>query len=170
MRNTLTLITALLIFQACQSGKDSGSKTTDDSSENTKRLGIPDGEVHSDFIPIDTGNKMLSSYLNSIDYSDNDTDLHSLVISASQLKQYLNTAPDSIAYFKLMFAHKLSYVNAGHVNTNVGYSRNAFTIIIAACDTYGNYIYANGNQVLDYSSPCPPGCPPGEAANPLLIE
>lgn len=163
MKNNILFIAIMLSLQACQQ----------QSSKNDQRpLHKPHtaDSVYSRFIPIDSANRMLSSYLSSISYPNNDTDIQSLVIDAHQLKRYINSAPDEITSFKLMFAHKLDYINAGYGGIYAGYKRNALTLIIAGCNDSGDYVYINNNQVLNYSSPCPPGCPPNDAGSPLLTQ
>jgi hypothetical protein len=159
MKSNLLLIFTLFFLQACR-----------DNTLDTQYLQRADtvDASYSRFIPVDSANKMIRSYLNSIDYTDNDTDLYSLMVDASQLKKYINEAPETVARFKLMFAHKLDYINSGNTNTYAGYKRNALTLVIAACGENGDYIYFNTNEVLNYSSPCPPDCPPGEAESPIL--
>jgi len=128
-------------------------------------------DTFSRFIPVDTANKMLESYLASINYTQNDTDLQSLIIDVNQLRRYIDTPNGlNITHLKLMFAHTLAYANSPKANTNAGYQSNALTIIIVGYDSSGNYVYfpQDQNMVLDYSQPCPPDCPPGEAGSALL--
>ncbi len=131
-------------------------------------LTLSDSASH--FMPVDSANKMLGSYLNSINYQYNDTDIRSLTVDVKQLRRYIDSmsGSDSITSIKLMFAHTLSYANSSKVNTNAGYKSNALTIIIAAYKANGSYVYYTGNTVLDYTQPCPPVCPAGQAANPFL--
>ncbi|RKR80695.1 hypothetical protein BDD43_0827 [Mucilaginibacter gracilis] len=126
---------------------------------------------YPDLMPIDSANKMLGSYLNSINYQSNDTDIQSVIFDARLLRNYLNTIFDSgnITNVKMMFAHKLSYINSGHMNQPAGYHSNALTIIIAAYDSSGNYRFYPGNYVIDKGLACPTNCPPtGSASSSLL--
>lgn len=125
----------------------------------------------SRFIAVDTANKMITSYLNSINYTVNDTDLQSLVINVARLRQYIDSMPASasITNIKLMFAHTLTYANSPRSGTFARYNSNALTIVIAAYDSNDNYVPYTGNMVLDYAQPCPPICPSGNAGNPLII-
>ena len=157
MRKQLLTITTLIIYclTACRSKTDTCGTKTDSFSV---------------FIPVDTANKMLASYLTSINYSQNDTDLQSLTVDAGQLRSYLNagTASDPITSIKLMFAHTLAFANSSRSGANAGYKNNALTIIIAAVKANGDYVYYTGNTVLDYTAPCPTHCPSGQAASPYL--
>lgn len=129
------------------------------------------GTNPTDFIPIDSANKMIGSYLNSIDVTHNDTDIQSLVIDMDQLMLYQDQTAQSqnrLTHIKLMFAHTLDYINSGHGNQPAGYNSKALTLIIAGYNQNGNYVYLNGNQVLDHSTPCPHNCPIGQASNSLL--
>lgn len=123
-----------------------------------------------EFIPVDSANKMISSFLGSIDYQNNDSSLQSLVIDATELKRYMDTVSSSnrITKFKIMFAHKLSYINSGHQNQTAGYNRNALTIVIAGVNENGNYVIFPTTKVFDNSMPCPTSCPLGTASNPLI--
>lgn len=120
-------------------------------------------------IPVDSANRMIGSFLNSIDYQVNDTDLFSIVVDAGALRQYLGEVDDGPgAGIKLMLAHNLDYINAGHQNQPVGFNRDALTVVIAAFDGDGNYVLLPGGNVMDYNAICPPDCPSGTAANPLI--
>src|ERR1700761_9069972 len=46
----------------------------------------------SRFIPIDSANRMISSYLESIDYTHNDSDLRSIIFEADSLEKYIHVA------------------------------------------------------------------------------
>ncbi len=123
-----------------------------------------------EFIPVDSANKMIGSYLGSIDYQNNDSSLQSLVIDATELKRYMDTmsSTNRITKFKIMFAHKLTYINSGHQNHAAAYNRNAFTIVIAGVNENGNYVIFPTSKVFDNSMPCPTSCPSGTASNPLI--
>jgi len=112
----------------------------------------------------DSANKMINSYLNSL--QDDSTDLHSLVLDGNVLREYL--ADTSIVKLKLMFAHTLPYINSGNANRYAGYKIDALTIVIAGFDAAGNYIYAAGNAVPNHCVPCPHICPLGKAGSSLL--
>lgn len=123
------------------------------------------------FIPMDSANKMIGSYLNSIHYNDNDTDLRALIVSADQLRQYMDdTAGGKVKYLKLFFAHTLDYIAAGHGNQPAGYKSGALTLVVAAYDSSGSYIYHDENKVLEYCMPCPNSCPLGAAGNSFLTQ
>lgn len=116
---------------------------------------------HPGFVPVDTANKMISSYVNSINYTANDTDLRSLTISAAELRYYLDSLPNSssIKNVEIKFAHKQSYINAGNQNQPAGLKASALTVIIAGLDQLGGYIYAD-QHVINRAGPCPINCPP----------
>ncbi|MBS1525320.1 MAG: hypothetical protein JST19_06715 [Bacteroidetes bacterium] len=123
--------------------------------------------VYSQFIPVDSANKMIGSYLNSINYTSNDTDLHALTLDAAQLRRYLDSGANSsqITGVKIVFAHTLEYINAGHANQYAGYGSGDLTLVIVGYDATGNYEKYNNNTVLEYAAPCPNTCPIGQAAN-----
>jgi hypothetical protein len=124
----------------------------------------------TEFISVDTANRMISSYLNSINYQSNDSSLHSLVIDAIELKRYLDTTRtgNTIKKLKIMFAHKLSYINSGQGNQFAGYDNDALTIVIAGVNENGDYVVFPGNKVFNNSMPCPTSCPEGTASSPLI--
>lgn len=130
-----------------------------------------DGNSLADaIIPVDSANKMLSSYLNSIGYADNDTDLRSLSFDAAALRHYLNTPASGaeITELKVMFAHTLDYINSGNSNLSAGYGSGKLTLIIAGYDSGGNYVFPDNDHVFNKAMPCPENCPPGEAGDALL--
>ncbi|HVW96692.1 MAG TPA: hypothetical protein VHA56_12050 [Mucilaginibacter sp.] len=138
----------LILSSACKTNKTNPVKTD-----------ILDS--FSQFIVIDSANKMTNSYLTSIGSTHNDTDIQSLIIDVHQLRRYIDSIPasSSIAYLKLQFAHTLSVANSAQAGTNMGYKSNALTIIISAFNSSNSAVYYNGNMVLDYAQPCPPACP-----------
>lgn len=123
-----------------------------------------------DVIPTDSANKMLNSYLNSINYQVTDTNVESVIFSAPLLRKYLDslTSSGDIAFIKVMLAHKLSYINAGYGNQNAGFSNSALTLLIAGYTANGDYVYFPENLIIDNGMLCPNNCPPGTAANPLF--
>lgn len=123
------------------------------------------------FIPVDTANKMLESYLASINASSSTTELRSLLFDADMLRDMLNdTAKGRIARIKIMFAHTPAYINAGNKGEPCNYKSGALTLIIAGIDGQGNYIYNPKNSVMDTGMPCPSSCPTvGNASSDYLI-
>ncbi len=127
-------------------------------------------ELHEGYIGKDTANKMIESYLTSI---AGDTanlpapNLNSLIMDADLLRDYLNNR--EIKKVKVMFAHRLDYINSGHAGQNAGLRSDALTIILAGYNKEGNYIFAPGNMVPNHATPCPRNCPDfGSASNNLL--
>lgn len=122
---------------------------------------------YTGFIPKDTANKMIQSYLNSIDSNDRGEQLYSLIVNADELRAYL--ADTSVKSVKVMFAHTLDYINSGNANKTAGLKSGALTIVFAGFDKAGNYVFAPGMSVPDSAEPCPPECPTqGTAADNLL--
>lgn len=123
-----------------------------------------------DVIPLDSANKMLSSYLSSINYQSNDTDIQSWIFDAKLLRKYLDSLPGSgdISFVKIGVAHKLSYINSGHANQRAGYKSAALTVLVSGYTSNGDYIFYPENLVIDNAMACPTNCPPGAAAAPLF--
>lgn len=108
------------------------------------------------FINKDTADVMIESYLESISKSP-DTQLNCLIINADSLRSYLNDT--SIKNVKLMLAHTTAWINGGNMGRPARYKPNAFTIVLVGYNSAGNYVYYNGNQVMDNAMPCPSYCP-----------
>ncbi len=70
---------------------DSSSRGADSTKGNISMRMLAPGEDTA-FIPIDTANKMIGSYLASVQSgSGTDTNLHSLIIDANALREYLTS-------------------------------------------------------------------------------
>lgn len=111
-------------------------------------------------IPVDTANRMIMSYLNSINYGVNTAAPRSLIYDADSLRAYLNdTSKGKISYIKFMFAHQLDYINSGHEGQRPDSNTNAITMIIVGFDANNNYVLNRNNMVLDNCTPCPKHCP-----------
>ncbi len=137
-------------------------------SMSCKSRTVPSG-TSLEFITVDTANRMISSYLNSINAANNDTDLRSVIINADEMRSYL--ADTSIKDFKIMLAHTQAFINSGKKDQNSGYRSNALTFIIAGVNRNGNYVYFNEdntNKVLDRGRHCPTNCPAGNASSPIF--
>jgi hypothetical protein len=162
----IVLCLGVTIF-ACNKDKSAVTPVTQNSVPGHHYAGrISDTtDTVSSFISIDVANKMISSYLCSINASQNDSDIQSCSINADSLRAYLSNP--AITNVKLMFAHTMTWINAGNSCKYAGFQSGALTIVIAANDVNGNYIYYQG-EVLDHIVPCPYTCPPGNAGNNLL--
>lgn len=114
------------------------------------------GSMYSMPISIDTANKMINSYLASVNYPTNDNSLRSLSFDADSLRAYL--AQDNIKTIKFMLAHRLDYINSGNFGTNTGSSLNGLTLVIVGMNDNDNYVYNEQNQVYDNLAPCPYTC------------
>jgi hypothetical protein len=159
-KKLLTFAAVTILYIACKP-QSAHVHWRDNSCDSTNR-------VFSKFIPIDSANKMIGSYLNSL--HDTDSSLKALTVDMCQLNRYTEqlTTQDHITNLKLIFAHTLEWINSGHANQDAGYKTGALTLIIAGYDSLGNYVYFNGNSVLEYMAPCPTSCPSGEAGQPFL--
>ncbi len=167
IRNILLLAIITTLIIGCDQPHPSDGTT---QSRRPKDLNARGDTSFSRFIPMDSANKMIGSYLNSINFATNDTDLRALMIDMDQLRLYTDSFGNQnrITHLKLFFAHTLEYINAGHANQFAGYKSGALTLVVAGYDTSGNYVYYSMNQVLEYCEPCPNSCPPGQAGNNLL--
>lgn len=174
MKNKLFISLCLILtIAACRKDNptvtpaNDTSKTTVTTQHGAGRLPASMADTESSkFIPMTVANQMINSYLSSISANTNDTDVRSYSINADSLRAFLDNT--SIKNVKLILAHTMNYINAGHYGVPAGYQSGAMTIIIAAYDESGNYIYYRGNNVLDHVAPCPYSCPPGQASNSLL--
>lgn len=151
-RNRLSAIVLILLFTV-------SCKHKQDRARN-----------YSHYVQKDTANVMIESYLQSIapDTGEQSApDLHSLIMDAEALREYLNNT--EIKSVKFMFAHTLEYIDSGHQGQNAGYKSGALTLIVAGYDTNGNYIFSHGDRVPNHCTPCPEFCgKKGAAAGDLL--
>lgn len=111
-------------------------------------------------VPNDSANKMINSYLNSINYSVNDTDLQSLTLDADAFRAYLDdpVVGSQVDRFRISFAHTLNYINSGHGGQNAGYRSGALTLVVVGLDETGNTVYYPGGQSINNATHCPPSC------------
>jgi len=146
------LMFSAIIFASCQENNPP-KKDQKETPPTTKILRDDDG--FSRFIPIDSANKMIMSYIKSTE-SDDDA-LRSLILNADSLRYMLSDS--RITNVKLMFAHTLDYVNNGGKDQNCGYKSGKLTLVIAGYDQNGDYVYNPTSSVLNQCMPCPAFCP-----------
>jgi hypothetical protein len=167
-KSVITIACISLFFAAC---KNQGTQTSNSQQIQTS-IAVPlTDTAFSNFISKDSANKMIQSYLSSINAPNNDSDLRSIIIDAKQLRKYIDSMPNSgsITNVKLTFAHTLKYINSGHSTRYAGYTSGKLTLLISAYNSAtGAYVYYNTNEVIDFGIPCPSNCPAGNAGNPLL--
>ncbi|MGN6568036.1 MAG: hypothetical protein ACTHJ0_08795 [Flavipsychrobacter sp.] len=167
MKSALLVLLALPVLAGCTTS-NANPATFNPVKQGMKTTGS--GYGFPDVIPNDSANKMIGSYLNSINYIGNDSDVRSFSVNASLLRLFLDSLSGSstITGLKIFLGHRLSYINSGMANKNCGYSNNGLTLILACYTSTGNYVYLNNNLVIDNSMACPTNCPPGVAGDPLL--
>jgi hypothetical protein len=121
-------------------------------------------------IVIDSANRMIQSYLTSIHPDVNTDEIKSLSFDADLLREYLNdSSKGKIKHMKFMYAHSLSYINAGHFGQRPDSNSNALTLVLIGYGEDGNYIFYDNNYALDFCQPCPRECPGiGSASGDLL--
>lgn len=119
-------------------------------------------------IPKDSANKMINSYLNSINYPLDDSDVLSYSVDADALRFLLDSMPGSqnIHEIQIRLGHDLDYINSGHGNQNCGYNYKGLTVILNGVSLSGSAVVV-ANAVINHARPCPKSCPPGNASNPL---
>jgi len=147
----------LIIALAGCGSQNSSSNNTTDSTINNNRQGVYSALTESAPIIIDTANKMLGSYLLSVNVGGTDTNLRSLIVNADTLRTYLQDT--SIRHLKLMFAHTLTYINGRGKDHNCGYNNADLTMIIVGYNSSNNYVYNQQGLVYDNCVPCPTNCP-----------
>ena len=130
----LLIIASSFGFISCKNNVPN-SKSTNENCSNVNA-----------YIPIDSANKMISSYLNSIQYQNNDTDVRAFIMDANALRCYLNSDEGkNVSNLKIFLAHNAAYSNSSDSNKNCGYNAKALSIILTGFDTLGNYvIYPRG--------------------------
>jgi len=124
-------------------------------------------ETATHFIPLDSANKMIESYITSTANLP-DTSLKSVIFDADEFREYLKDK--EIKKVKIIMAHNLNYINKGNGGKYAGYNSSVLTFVIAGYDNQGNYIFHNG-MAMDRGLPCPVFCPNmGTASNDLLMK
>ncbi|MBS1614920.1 MAG: hypothetical protein JST06_02265 [Bacteroidetes bacterium] len=172
LHTLLALFLSSIILASCGNGGGSTSNNHKADSPATRvNTFVGGGAGYTTvFIPTDSANKMISSYLQSVDSNgggSTDSSLHSLIFNADSVREYLSNP--AIKHVKVMFAHTLEYINAMGSGHNVGYERGALTVILGGYDEQGNYIFYKTNQVPEHANECPIKCPiTGTAANDLF--
>lgn len=153
MKKPFIYLSALIMFTACE------------------KRAIPPTVSPVDYIPLDSANKMVNSYLNSIS-SSADTNIRSWSIDVDQLRLLIDSTAGTnpVKHLKIMLGHNLNYINSGKGGISAGFSKNALTIIVAGYDNLGNYIFVGNDGVLNRARPCPSNCPPGIAGNDLITK
>jgi hypothetical protein len=154
MKKTLPFFAALIFLFSCHGNGHGGHGNNDSGSC------MGSGST-SQYISIDSANKMIKSYLASIPDSMADSNLECVIISADSLRRLVDgTSTSKPTYIKLTFAHTLNYINAGNYGKPCGMKPNAMTVIVSGFTATGNYIYQPyNNMVLDNGTPCPANCP-----------
>jgi len=123
------------------------------------------GSDYSQAISIDSANRMILSYLTSIDYATNNTRLRSFTYDADTLRSYL--ANNNIKTLKFMLAHTAGYMNSGGYGKDANNQAGSVTFVIVGLDENDNYIYNNREMVYDNTRPCPTNC---DGVSPLLLQ
>ncbi|RZL20416.1 MAG: hypothetical protein EOO89_00235 [Pedobacter sp.] len=121
---------------------------------------------------IDSANRMIQSYLTSIQPEINTDEIRSLIFDANLLRIYLNDSSNGkIENLKMILAHKLSYINSGHFGQRPDSNSNALTLVLIGYGANGNYIYYDQNHALNICQPCPRECPEtGTASSDVLVQ
>ncbi len=185
MTKLLVILAATtFLFSSCQDHTTKREKDQDNDHGNQhcvtihpyKHHGLMDADSTASNMPIDSCNKMIFSYLQSVGYpqQQNDSNLYSLIYSADTLKAFLNANP-SVTKLKFMLAHTLDYINNGGQGQGCRHQIGALTLVIAGYDAKGNYVFyysprTQAAMAMDHFSPCPYCCPTqGTAMSDTLV-
>lgn len=166
MKNTLSVIAVCILISASLSCRQfnslgdllPGSKA---SAQGISSFSGMEKEQNSQPIPLDTANRMIMSYLSSIEYKTHPKTIRSWAFNADTLRHYLSTEKGKkIVMLKLMIAHTTTYINAGHYGQTPSPLDNnhALTVVIAGVDSLGHYVFNNEDMVYDQCLPCPENC------------
>lgn len=148
-----------LVFTSCETKTDSLKSLSLLHLTGTDGPASPGETVFSRPISIDTANRMIKSYLTSIDYTVNTAASRSWTISADTLRKYLSEgAGRHIVRLKIMLAHTLDYVNSGHEGQRPPLNSHDLTFVLVGVDEENNYIYNPESMAYDWAMPCPPDC------------
>lgn len=165
IKTTVTVLACAAILSACGSNTEENKQSADTAVAKTALMNAADtSDTCASDVPVDSANKMINSYIQSLGGNPENQNLYSLIADANCLRDYLNAHPE-VTNVKLMFAHTLDYINTGHQGQNAGYKSGALTLVIAGYDAAGNYVLINGNSVMDNMNPCPLNCPSAGTAS-----
>lgn len=116
------------------------------------------GSLYSQPIQIDTANRMIASYLESVGYPAVDSAVRSLAFDADTLRAYLSNP--SITTMRFYLGHQLSYLNAGQgrFGKDIGMRPGALTIIAVGMNDAGQVVRNSSNGVYEHAMPCPYSC------------
>jgi hypothetical protein len=117
------------------------------------------GSLYSQPIQIDTANRMIASYLESVGYPQVDTAVRSLSFDADSLRAYLSNP--TITTMRFYLGHQLSYLNGGtdRFGKDIGMRPGALTIIAVGINDAGQIVRNSSNGVYEHAMPCPYSCP-----------
>ncbi|RYY24230.1 MAG: hypothetical protein EOO04_13330 [Chitinophagaceae bacterium] len=117
------------------------------------------GDDYSQRISKDSANKMIQSYLNSINYGTNDSTLRYLTFDADSMRNFLNdTSKGKIATIKFVVAHTLEYANSPKYGQDAKFRGEAITLVMVGLDENDQYIYTGDNKVYEHFRRCPSEC------------
>lgn len=121
------------------------------------------GADYSQSIPLDEANKLINSYLTSVNYPAQDTALRSLMFDADTLRAYLRDT--SIVTIRFFVAHTPSYANNSTTyGKYAGLKPDAMTLVIAGMNSSNQYVRSSRNGFYEHAKPCPALCPEGVGA------
>lgn len=157
---------AIALFFACSACKQFNSFSdllpgTKVQAQGAVSLPGPEEIKNSQPIPVDTANKMIMSYLRSIEYETHPKAIRSWAFNADTLRHYLNeNKGKKIITMKFMLAHTLPYINSGHYGERPSPLDNnhAITIVLAGVDSLGSYVLNDEFMPYDQCLPCPENC------------
>jgi hypothetical protein len=157
MKNCAFVSIAIMILISACGKKENTPEPKPTAKQKTASFRYT-GSDYSQPITITEANTMIQSYLSSINYPENNTNLRSLTFDADTLRAYLNDSTrGKIATLKLMVAHQPQYAQSNY-GIPAGMSANAITLIVVGLDENDNYIYNKQNMVYDHFRPCPSNC------------
>ena len=114
------------------------------------------GDKYSQSISLDTANRMISSYLTSVNYPYQDTAIRSLSFDADTLRRYLMDS--RITTLKFVLAHQTAYANSDLKGKYSGMKPGVMTIIAVGVDDNNAVIRNTTGGVYEHALPCPNSC------------
>lgn len=141
---------------------DPGADTTKVPAANNNTAAAANARIvgaqYSQPIQIDTANRMIASYLESVGYPQVDTAVRSLAFDADTLRSYLSNP--SITTMRFYLGHQLSYLNGGNdrFGKDIGMRPGALTIIAVGVNDNGQIVRNATNGVYEHAMPCPYNC------------
>jgi hypothetical protein len=154
-----TIVGMYLVLGCTKQNATVGTSTTPSTSNvgfNGHTVARMAGPGYSQSIPLDEANRMIQSYLTSVNYPSVDNSLRALTFDADTLRKYLSDP--KIVTIKFVLAHQPAYINSGNFGKPANMNPQAMTMVIVGLNDNNGYVLNQDNGVYEHMNPCPTYC------------